>query len=224
MTRVISCSSSARSTRRELGDVALDELDPVDVVAEHELEAMARVAEVVADDVVAVVEHAARDPGAEAAEDAGDEDSLSHGVVSWSRSSGAPLEQVGGSTTGFVSVPISGTWISTTWPGSRVKSSGGTRPVPVRSTLPGGTGLSRMSQPTRSVNVRCIRAVDVSPAKSTAPVGVADRQRDLERRIPVLGHVDRRPDRAGGGEHLGLGQVEGLAPSMSRDETSLPIV
>jgi hypothetical protein len=31
---------------------------------------------------------------------------------------------------GVRSVPISGTVISTTWPGSRVKSSGGTRPVP----------------------------------------------------------------------------------------------
>ena len=64
--------------RGELGDVALDDLEPVDVVAEHELEAMAGVAEVVADDVVAVVEDAARDPGAETAEDARDEDSLSH--------------------------------------------------------------------------------------------------------------------------------------------------
>ena len=51
---------------------------PADVVAEHELEPMARVAEVVADDVVAVVEHAARDPRAEAAEHARDEDALSH--------------------------------------------------------------------------------------------------------------------------------------------------
>ena len=50
------------------------------VVAEHELEAAALVAEVVADDLVAVVEHAARDPGAEAAEDAGDEDALSQGA------------------------------------------------------------------------------------------------------------------------------------------------
>ncbi len=79
----------------ELGDVALDDLEPVEVVAEHELEAVARVAEVVADDVVTVVEHAARDPGAEAAEHAGDEDSLSH-AGSPVRSSGAPLEQVGG--------------------------------------------------------------------------------------------------------------------------------
>ena len=49
-------------------------------------------------------------------------------------------------TTGFVSVPISGTWISTTCPGRSVNSSGGTSPVPVSSTLPGGTGLSRTSQ------------------------------------------------------------------------------
>ena len=75
------------------------------VVAEHELEAMARVAEVVADDVVAVVEHAARDPRAEAAEHAGDQNSLSHVGRSdrrqaGSRSSGAPLEQVGGGDDG----------------------------------------------------------------------------------------------------------------------------
>ena len=66
--------------RGEIGDVALDELDPVGVVAEHELEPAAVVAEVVADDGVAVVEHAARHPGAEAAEGAGDEDALRQGV------------------------------------------------------------------------------------------------------------------------------------------------
>ena len=65
--------------RREIGDVALDELDAACVVAEHELEPVAGVAEVVADDGVAVVEHATRDPGAEAAEHAGDEHSLRQG-------------------------------------------------------------------------------------------------------------------------------------------------
>ena len=113
---MIPCSSSARSTRGELRDVALDDLEPVDVVAEHELEAMAGVAEVVADDVVAVVEHAARDPGAEAAEDAGDQDSLSHAACPERDLGQRELlsSRSAAETTGFVSVPISGTWISTT--------------------------------------------------------------------------------------------------------------
>ena len=75
-TRVISCSSSARSSALEVGDVAADERDPVGVVAEHEVEPRGVVAEVVADDLVAVGERRARDPGAEAAEDAGDEEPL----------------------------------------------------------------------------------------------------------------------------------------------------
>src|SRR5262249_43693632 len=40
------------------------------------------------------------------------------------------------STTSFRSLPIPGTATSTTWPGSSVKSSGGTSPVPVNRTLP----------------------------------------------------------------------------------------
>ena len=66
--------------RREIGDVALHQHDRGFVVAEHELESAPVVSEVVADDRVAVVEHAARDPGAEAAERSGDEHSLSQGV------------------------------------------------------------------------------------------------------------------------------------------------
>ena len=73
---MISRSSSARSSARELGDVAADELDAVGVVAEDELEARPVVAEVVADDLGAVVERGARDPRAEAAEHAGDEHPL----------------------------------------------------------------------------------------------------------------------------------------------------
>ena len=65
---MISCSSSARSSGGEVGDVAPARARPGRVVAEHELEPAAVVAEVVADDGVAVVEHAAGDPGAEAAE------------------------------------------------------------------------------------------------------------------------------------------------------------
>ena len=62
--------------RREIGDVAPDQLDAGAVAAEHELEAAAIVAEVVADDGVAVVEHASGDPCAQAAERPGDEHAL----------------------------------------------------------------------------------------------------------------------------------------------------
>ena len=61
-------------------------------------------------------------------------------------------------------------------PGEQHEIVGRHEPVPVSSTLPGGTGLSRTSQSTSSVNVRFILAVDVAPAKSTAAAGVADRQ------------------------------------------------
>ncbi len=62
--------------RGEVRDVALDDLDPAGVVAEHELETAAVVAEVVADDGVAVVEHASGNPGAQAAEHPRDQDTL----------------------------------------------------------------------------------------------------------------------------------------------------
>ncbi len=64
--------------RLEVGDVAAHEVDPVGVGAEHELEPRAIVPEVEADDARAVVEGGTRDPGAEAAEDAGDEEALWH--------------------------------------------------------------------------------------------------------------------------------------------------
>ncbi len=60
----------------EVGDVARHELDPAGVVSEYQVEATAVVAEVVADHRVSVVEHASGDPGAEAAQGTGDEDSL----------------------------------------------------------------------------------------------------------------------------------------------------
>ena len=70
--------------RVEVGDVAADERHAGCVLAEHEVEPRRVLAEVVADDVVAVGEHRARDPGAEAAEDAGDEDALAHASgASW---------------------------------------------------------------------------------------------------------------------------------------------
>ena len=59
--------------------------------------------------------------------------------------------------------------ISTVWPGASVYSSGGTSPVPVSSTEPGGTGLSRTTHSASSCGDRFIRAVDVSPANSSAP-------------------------------------------------------
>ncbi len=64
--------------RVELGDVAADERHAGRVVSEHEVEPRRVLAEVVADDVVAVCEHRARDPCAQAAEDAGDEDPFAH--------------------------------------------------------------------------------------------------------------------------------------------------
>ena len=110
---------------------------------------------------------------------------------------------------GSTSVPIPGTWISTTWPGSSVKSSGGTSPVPVRRTLPGGTGLSRQ-QPLDELRERAAHAarVEVSPAKSSAPSASGDPQADLERRLPVVGDEDGRAERARAGEDLRLGDVE----------------
>ena len=51
------------------------------VVAEDEVEARPVVAEVVADDLRAVLERSPRDPGAEAAEDAGDEEALAQEMV-----------------------------------------------------------------------------------------------------------------------------------------------
>ena len=51
------------------------------VVAEDEVEARPVVAEVVADDVRAVLERSPRHPGAEAAEDAGDEEALAQEMV-----------------------------------------------------------------------------------------------------------------------------------------------
>ena len=60
----------------EVGDVAANELDAIGLVAEDELEARPVVAEVVADDVGAVLERSPRHPGAEAAEDTGDEEAL----------------------------------------------------------------------------------------------------------------------------------------------------
>ncbi len=65
----------------EIGDVAADDGDAVGVVAEDELEARPVVAEVVADDLRAVLERSPCHPGAEAAEDAGDEEALAQEMV-----------------------------------------------------------------------------------------------------------------------------------------------
>ena len=81
---MIACSSSAALERVEVGDVAADEVDAVGVVPEDEAEPRRVVAEVVADHLVAVGEDRPRDPGAEAAEDAGDEEPLAHASgASW---------------------------------------------------------------------------------------------------------------------------------------------
>ena len=68
----------------EVGDVAADEGDAVGVVPEDEAEARGVVAEVVADHLAAVGEDRPRHPGAETAEDAGDEKALAHASgASW---------------------------------------------------------------------------------------------------------------------------------------------
>ena len=98
-TRAISRSSSTRLRRVKVGDVALHDVPPGSTSSPRTSSRRWRaVTEIEADDADAFVEHAARDPGAEAAEHAGDEDSLSHAVCpgTGSRSAGAPLEQVGG--------------------------------------------------------------------------------------------------------------------------------
>ena len=56
------------------------ERDGLLLVAEHELEPSAVLAQVEADHLVAVIEGAASDPGAEATESAGDQNSLSQGA------------------------------------------------------------------------------------------------------------------------------------------------
>jgi len=67
--------------RREIGDVALDQLDPACIGAEHELEAAPAVAEVIAHHGVAVVEHASGDPRAQAAQSTRHEHALGHGLA-----------------------------------------------------------------------------------------------------------------------------------------------
>ena len=69
-------------------------------------------------------------------------------------------------TTGFVERTDPRNVDPTTWPGSSVKS-GGTRPGPGEQDAAGGTGLARRATTTSSGNVRRMRAVDVSPAKSS---------------------------------------------------------
>ena len=62
----------------EIGDVAADEVDARRVLPEDELEAGVVRPEVVADDLVPVVERRPRDPRAEAPEHARDEEALAH--------------------------------------------------------------------------------------------------------------------------------------------------
>ena len=70
--------------RLDVGDVAADDRHPIAVVAEHETQSRGVVPEVVAHDLVPVGERRPRDPGSEAAEDAGDEEPLAHASgASW---------------------------------------------------------------------------------------------------------------------------------------------
>ncbi len=70
--------------RVEVGDVAAHERHAVDVLAEHEPQAARVLPEVVPDHLVPIREDRAGDPRTEAAEHAGDEDSLAHASgASW---------------------------------------------------------------------------------------------------------------------------------------------
>ena len=93
-------------------------------------------------------------------------------------------------------------------PACSVKSSGGTRPVPVSRTLPAGTGLSRRSQETSSSNERFMRAVDVSPANSSAPSGPRMRSRISKAVGAPFATSSAGPSRARAREQLRLRQVE----------------
>ena len=127
-------------------------------------------------------------------------------------------------TTRFTSVPISGTVIETVCPAWRVYESGGTRPVPVSSTLPSGTGLSRMSQRTSSSKRRRIRAVEVSPAKTSPPAASTIRMWIASGASQSSGTYTAGPIEQAFANTFAWGRYSGLAPSMSRDDTSLPIV
>ena len=68
----------------EVGDVPADEGDAVGLVPEDEAEPRHVVAEVVADHLVPIGEDGAGDPGAETAQDTGDEKALAHASgASW---------------------------------------------------------------------------------------------------------------------------------------------
>ena len=99
--------------------------------------------------------------------------------------------------------------ISTTWPGlERVLVGRDDARCPSAGPSPAGPGCRARPSSTSSRGVRFICAVDVSPANSSAPSRVGDPQPDRERRVPVVRHGERRPDRAGAGEDLGLRDVE----------------
>ena len=83
-TRVISCSSSTRSSASRSVTSPRTSVHADRVFAEHESQSRGVVPEVVAHDLVPVGERRPRDPGAEAAEDAGDEEPLAHASgASW---------------------------------------------------------------------------------------------------------------------------------------------
>ncbi len=77
------------------------------------------------------------------------------------------------------SVPIPSIVIRTRSPDFRLKSSGGTMPVPVNKMTPLGKRLSRPSQSIRSSKRRAILAMLVSPAKILAP------SRSISIRMPI---------------------------------------
>ena len=117
----------------------------------------------------------------------------------------APFDDAGGGDDGVGEDADPGTSISTSCPGSSVNSSGGTSPVPVSRTLPGGTGFSRNRKETRprrssscarSTSRR--RAAPVPHRRGSASGSRAARRRG-ERERPARAHRRRhRPSPAAG--------------------------
>ena len=137
---------------------------------------------------------------------------------SGSRSSARPPFRGGSSRArpGFTSVPISGTWISTQLPGTRLNESGGTSPVPVRSTDPGGTGFSRTSHDASSWKVRTMMRRRGLVLVEDLALLVGDAHDDLEAQRLARRDVERRADRARARVDLRLGQVERVRAPRSR--------
>ena len=95
----------------------------------------------------------------------------------------------------FTSTPMPSISIATAWPGRERVVVGRHEPGPRQQH---GSLRDRVvaQDPAGELARRALhRAVDVSPAKCSSPSASAIRRR-IERRVPVVGHGERRPDRA----------------------------